>query len=137
MFLVQWHSRSGTKPSGGFKRSIRRSDKKLAWRGGTPTLSRIGEEKRVAAKGRGNTRKTKLFQTKHASIIDPKTKKTMRAEILAVTENPANRQFTRQNIITKGAKIKVSLEDREAIAIVTSRPGQHGTVQAVITEEKP
>lgn len=80
--------------------------------------------------------KTKLLQAKTASVIDPKTKKAINAEILSVAENPANRQFTRQNIITKGAKIRVSIDGKEAIALVTSRPGQNGTVQAVLQQNR-
>lgn len=130
--MVQWHSKSKRNASGGRRTSIRRSDKKLAWRGGNPSHTKTGKDKTTIVMGRGRTTKTKLLQAKQATIVDPRTKKTAKAEIIAVAENPANRQFTRQNIITKGATIKVSIGGKEAIAKVTSRPGQSGTVHAVL-----
>jgi small subunit ribosomal protein S8e len=47
-------------------------------------------------------------------------------------ENPANRNFARMNILTKGAIV-----DTEVGSIrITSRPGQHGLVNAVLLEKK-
>ena len=45
-----------------------------------------------------------------------------------VGDNPANRDFARRKIITKGAIIKT----KRGNARVTSRPGQNGTVDAVL-----
>lgn len=58
----------------------------------------------------------------------------MKAELITVKVNHANRQFTRENILTKGALIKVKIGTDEKFAIVTSRPGQNGTVQGILTE---
>ncbi len=132
--MVQWHLRSAAKPSGGFRATVRARDKRLAAKGGNPALTKIGEEKKRVEEGRGATTKTKLLAGKTATVVSKKTKKIVKAEIVGVAENPANRQFTRQNIITKGAKIKVKIDGRETTAIVTSRPGQSGTVQAVLQE---
>ncbi|RLF79472.1 30S ribosomal protein S8e, partial [Thermococci archaeon] len=44
---------------------------------------------------------------------------------------PANRQYVRRNIITKGAIIQTEIGK----AIVTSRPGQDGVVNAVLIKE--
>lgn len=131
--MVQWHLRSATKPSGGHKGSIRASDKRLSQKGGNPANTKIGKEKKTVSVTTGNNTKTKLLQASTAIIVDA-SKKPAKAEIIAVMENPANTQFARQNIITKGAKIKILLNGKEAMAKVTSRPGQAGAVHAVLLE---
>ena len=55
---------------------------------------------------------------------------------MSVHQNDANRLFTRRNIITKGALIRVKLDGSERIAKVSSRPGQDGAVNAILVEEK-
>lgn len=55
-----------------------------------------------------------------------------KAKILTVSANPADNQFVRRNIITKGAIIDTDLGK----ARVTSRPGQNGIINAILTEEK-
>ena len=59
-------------------------------------------------------------------------KETKRAKILSVIENYANPHLTRQNVITKGCIIETELGK----ARVTSRPGQHGIINAVLLGEK-
>ena len=44
--------------------------------------------------------------------------------LLGVKENPSNRHFVRRNIVTKGCIVDTELGE----AIVTSRPGQVGTL---------
>jgi len=57
---------------------------------------------------------------------------TKRAKILSVIENKANPNLVRQNIITKGCIIETEIGK----ARVTSRPGQHGIINAVLIEDK-
>jgi small subunit ribosomal protein S8e len=45
---------------------------------------------------------------------------------MAVKSNPANPFFARRNITTKGAVVETEIGD----AVVTSRPGQDGLVNA-------
>ncbi len=47
-----------------------------------------------------------------------------------MVENPANPNYVQRNIITKGAIIKTSAGN----AKVTSRPGQDGTINAVLVK---
>jgi len=89
-------------------------------------------DKRKVKTGRGSAVKVKQKTAKTASITIPGEKKAVKGEILSVEENKANRLFTRRNIITKGATIKVKVAGKEEKAKVTSRPGQHGVVQAVL-----
>jgi len=44
--------------------------------------------------------------------------------------NPSNRDYDRKGIITKGAIIETEL----GLAVVTSRPGQEGVINALLTE---
>jgi small subunit ribosomal protein S8e len=55
---------------------------------------------------------------------------TIEAEIENVVENPANTNYARRNIVTKGAIVETS----EGRARVTSRPGQSGQVNAVLLD---
>lgn len=133
--MTEWHLSSKRKPSGAIRYSNRRSDKRLAWKGGEFSKTGIAEkEKRKTVKTAGGNKKVKAQKAKFASVTNPKTKKTIKAEILSVAENNANRQFTRQNIITKNAIIRIKIEGKEEKAKVTSRPGQSGTVQAILLE---
>jgi len=134
--VTQWHTKSNRNKTGGKRHSKKRSDKVLAWKGGDPAETIVGEnDKRRALNKRGSTIKVKQKQAKHATVTIPGTKKTVKAEILDVEENKANRLYTRRNIVTKGAIIKVKLEGKEQVAKVTSRPGQNGVVQAVLEEK--
>jgi small subunit ribosomal protein S8e len=66
--------------------------------------------------------------SKIAFIVDPKTGKTTQTEILTVIDNAANLNYIRRNIINKGAII----ETKMGKARITSRPGQCGTINAVL-----
>ena len=57
--------------------------------------------------------------------------KTSIADIETVELNGANRNYVRRNIITKGAIIQTTLGK----AKVTNRPGQDGSINAVLVAE--
>jgi small subunit ribosomal protein S8e len=124
--MVVTHRRSLRSPRGGRIRSAR--SKRLFEKGSEPTLTKVGETKKGTVRGRGTTKKAKVYTTDIANVLDPKTKKYSKAKIKAVLENPANRHFIRRNIMTKGAVI----DTEKGKAKITSRPGQDGTVNAVL-----
>lgn len=136
--MTQWHMKSRKKKSGGTRKSLRRSDKRLAWRGGNPAETTIAAEKdaivRNLEKGLGNTSKVKVKAEKFVLAANPSTKKHEKLEILAVVENKADRQFARRNIITKGAVLKAKHGAKEVFVRVSSRPGQSGIVSGVILD---
>jgi small subunit ribosomal protein S8e len=66
--------------------------------------------------------------TNIAYVIDPKNNQTTKTEVISVVENRANIHYVRRNIINKGAIIETKLGN----AKVTSRPGQYGSVNAVL-----
>lgn len=92
-------------------------------------MTRVGsaERKRTLQTKGGNT-KQRLFETQTVNLWDSKKKAHIKATIKAVQDNAANKNFVRRNIITKGSII----ETDKGAARVTNRPGQHGTVEAVL-----
>ena len=124
MVLTQY--RSKRKATGGlYKRS---RSKRLHEIGRSPSLTKIDEKRLKKVRTRGGNQKFRLLQTNVANLLDQKTKKYTKAKILNVVESKASRHFVRRNIITKGAVI----ETDKGKAKVTSRPGQDGTVNAVL-----
>jgi len=89
-------------------------------------------EERTPIRVRGGKMKIRLRKVAYAIVSDPKTGKSVKARILRVTATPANREYARRQIIVKGSIIETS----EGRARVTSRPGQHGIVNAVLLYEE-
>jgi len=58
--------------------------------------------------------------------------KTVKSKINRVKRSPANRDYERRGVITKGAV----LDTEAGEAIVTSRPTADGVVNAVLTSKK-
>ena len=91
-------------------------------------LTTIGTNKLKVIRTKGNNRKTRVKTTNIVYILDPKSQKTTKTEITTVKENSANIHYVRRNIINKGAIIETKIGK----AKVTSRPGQSGTINAVL-----
>jgi len=126
--------KSKRKPSGGLRHSLKRRDKVLTQFAGKPTLTTLSEtERRKIVRGKGANKKVKLELARFANVIS--NGKNIKAEIKTVKENPANREFARRNIITKGALISVEVNGETKLARVTSRPGQSGVVNCVLVDE--
>lgn len=92
----------------------------------------LGEPKKKVERGRGGNSKIKILSDKHACITDSKNGKTEKVEIIRVVENPANIDYDRRGVITKGAII----ETTKGLARVTSRPGQNGVINAILIGEE-
>jgi small subunit ribosomal protein S8e len=67
-----------------------------------------------------------------ANVSDPSTGKTEKVEIVRVVRNPANVDYNRRGVITKGTIIETPL----GTARITSRPGQDGIVNAILTPKE-
>ena len=126
-----WHGDLRKKKlSGGRKRAYRR--KRKFEEGRFPAETILGEPKKKIVRGRGGTMKIKALSDKHVCVTDPKSGKTEKVEIMRVVKNPTNIDYDRRGVITKGAVIETSL----GLARVTSRPGQHGIINAVLISEE-
>ncbi len=120
------HGRSTRKRTGGRRRPVRGRRKHEI--GSEPTETTVGDLTLKTVAARGNEEKTRALRTNVATVADGG--ETMQATITDVVENPANPNYARRNIITKGAIIQTDAGQ----ARVTSRPGQSGQVNAVLIE---
>lgn len=124
---MKFQGRSTTKPSGGRRRRIHKKRKHELGR--EPAETDIGESRFRIIDARGGEEKIRALST---DVVNLSTgEETVQTEIQNVVENPANPNYVRRNIVTKGAVI----ETPEGRARVTSRPGQTGQVSAVLVEE--
>ncbi|MDY6778497.1 MAG: 30S ribosomal protein S8e [Candidatus Nanohaloarchaea archaeon] len=126
--MPEYHGDSQRKKTGGRKR--RNSKMKKRNLGGEFAATTVNEAKTKERDSRGSTSKVQVSQTETVSVSMPDGE-TVEAEIEAVRDNPANPDFVRRDIITKGTVLETS----EGTARVTSRPGQDGTVNAELVEE--
>jgi len=124
--MAIWQGRSLKKPSGG--RIILARKKRKRELGREPAFTRVVEDKeeRKIIRTYGGNRKVRLVKALYANVFE--NGKGKKVKIISVVDNPANRQYVRRNIITKGAIIQTEIGK----AIVTSRPGQDGVVNAVL-----
>jgi len=93
-----------------------------------PNEAIIGEQITITRKVRGKNVKTAIKTINSVNLaIDSKIK---RVKIIKVLENATNNDYQRRGIISKGA----ILETEEGKCRVVSRPGQHGTVNAILVK---
>jgi len=93
-----------------------------------PNEAVIGKQITITRKVRGKNVKTAIKTIDSVNLaIDSKIK---RVKIIKVLENSTNNDYKRRGIISKGA----ILETEEGKCRVVSRPGQHGTVNAILVK---
>jgi len=127
--MALWHLRSKKKPSGGTLKANKK--KKRTQRGSEFLETKIGKRKPKSARTRGGSKKLKLLSVQNINVAEGKGKaKTVK--VISVEENQANPHYVRRNIITKGAVVKTEIGSVR----VTSRPGQHGTLNGVLIGKK-
>ncbi len=131
LVLLAWHSDLHKRKLTGARRKIPRGKRKFE-QGGPAVQTKLGENYRVIARVRGGNHKVRVFATGVVQVSDLKTGKTRSMKILRVLENPANVDYNRRRIITKGALVDTEI----GTARVTSKPGQDGVVNAVLLEPK-
>jgi small subunit ribosomal protein S8e len=103
--------------------------KRLCELGSSPTLTKLADSKRKSFRVLGGNVKTRLLA---GNILNLRKKDGTytQAKILTVANNPANSHFVVRNILTKGAIVKTDLGN----ARITNRPGQEGTINAVLVD---
>ncbi len=128
-FGVQLHSRSHTKAAGNGKRRIKSRDKRRSEIGSYFSATKMSEENAYRAHRRRGGRLTMVL--KSASYANLLTKQGYKkVKIKGVLESKDNRNFARQNIITKGTIINTEFGKAQ----VTNRPGREGSVNALLLE---
>jgi small subunit ribosomal protein S8e len=127
--MGKWQGISKRKRTGGRLKPARKKRKYEI--GAEQQDTMIGKQRKKFARTRGNNQKVRILGADKACVYNPKTKETKQLKIISVIENPSNPHYVQRNILTKGAIIQTDLGK----ARVTSRPGQHGTINAVLINE--
>lgn len=87
----------------------------------------LGKTQNYQRRTRGGSLKTSLRSAEFVNLLDS-SGVTKKVKISRVLRNPANRDYERRGVITKGALIDTELGN----ARVTSRPAQDGVINAVL-----
>jgi small subunit ribosomal protein S8e len=93
-----------------------------------PNEAVAGKTLTTSRRTRGNNLKTALKSVETVNVIDPNSNKTSKLAILRVAKNPANKDYERRGVISKGALVETEV----GTVRVLSRPGQDGTVNAIL-----
>ncbi|MEN3047303.1 MAG: 30S ribosomal protein S8e [Candidatus Caldarchaeales archaeon] len=127
--MTVWHGDLHKRKKTGGKKGVHRKRRRYE-RGRDPLLPTVGEEERLVERARGGNTKVRVRHARYANVFDGS--KTVRAEILKVVQNPANPDFTRMGVLTRGALIDTPL----GVARVTSKPSADGVINAVLVQPK-
>ena len=118
--------KSKRKVSGGRYKSTQ--SKKKSELAGFPAMTKLSENQKVkSVRVIGGNKKLKILANNQINVTDKKGK-TSKTEMINVTENFANPNLVRRNILTKGTVVETKLGKVK----ITSRPGQEGAVNAVL-----
>ena len=127
---MAWHDRlTKRKKTGGKKRAFRTH--RVYEQGRQPVETLLGETQRKEVKGISRISKVKLVKADYVNVSNPETGTTERQKILDVVSNPAKADYNRRGVITKGTIIRTE----KGLAKIVSRPGQNGSLSAVVYEE--
>jgi len=125
---MQWQGRSVRKSTGGrYRPSCGKRRREI---GSAPADTHIGIDRRKISRTYGGNNKVRALRCEYAAISNVKTGETKKVKIEKVEENAANPNYVRRNLLTRGAIIRTEM----GRARVTSRPGQHGVINAVLIE---
>lgn len=128
MSLIKTRGKTKSSGSGAGYIAFRKSKSyELATR---PTMTKVGEQKVKTTRTRAGKTKRRLLDANKVNLYNPKTKKYSTETISTVLENPANSQYVRRNIISKGVIVQTS----KGKARITSKPGQTGFLNATLIE---
>ncbi|MBI4149650.1 30S ribosomal protein S8e [Candidatus Woesearchaeota archaeon] len=116
--------KSRLSPSGAFYRPLRK--KRKSELGRESLYPKLGSRKLKAERVLGGNLKWRLFSADTVNVV--KSGKAMALKIKNVVANPANPNFARRNILTKGAVV----ETEQGKVRITSRPGQDPVINGVL-----
>ncbi|MBR2254948.1 MAG: 30S ribosomal protein S8e [Candidatus Methanomethylophilaceae archaeon] len=124
--MALWQGKSKRKSTGG--RLVASQGKRKFEIGREKLYTRIGGQTLKEYRGAGGNVKIGMLSAEFANVVDKKTNKVVKTKILNVKSNPADPNYVQRNIINKGDTFTSELGD----AIVTSRPGEVGAINAVL-----
>jgi small subunit ribosomal protein S8e len=117
------------KPTGGRGRPSR--GRRAFERDGFAIEPLVGSGQSRPSRLRGGSTSVGVVFAEVANVSD-QAGKTSRSKILRVKRSPANRDYERRGVITRGAVIETEAGEAE----VTSKPTDDGVVNAVLTKKK-
>ncbi|MCL2712612.1 MAG: 30S ribosomal protein S8e [Methanomassiliicoccaceae archaeon] len=126
--MALWQGKSRRKPTGG--RLISNKSKRKFEIGTEKQFTKVGEQSLKRYRTTGGNTKIRMLSAEYANVLDKKTNKVTKVKILGVKINPADPNYVQRSLINRGATIRTDLGD----AVITSRPGQDGAVNAVLVE---
>ena len=129
--MAIWQGKPKRKPSGGRLRAARK--KRRFEIGREKQFTHLGKRKVKMYRVKGNNSKARLLMADVANVVDPKTQVIKKVKILTVKTNPSNPNYVQRNIMTKGATVMTELGE----AVITSRCGQDGVVNAILLSPAP
>ena len=124
--MALWQGTSNRKSTGG--RLVPNKGKRKFEIGREKQYTKLGKQSLKMYRTCGGNVKVGMLAAEFANVVDKKTNKVTRVKITNVKTNPADPNFVQRNILNKGATIETEIGD----SIVTSRPGQDGSVNAVL-----
>ena len=130
--MARWHGISRRKSSGGrLKRPSRYRGKRRTEIATEKQHSLIGKPNRKVYRKRSGLQTVRILADEVINDNDPSTGETKRATLESVLENPADANYVRRNIMTKGAVVQTDLGSVR----ITSRPGRAGVLNGVLLDE--
>ena len=126
--MALWQGKSNRKPTGG--RLVANKGKRKFEIGREKQFTKISAQSLKQYRGAGGSVKGSRLSAEYANVVDKKTNTVKKVKILTVKTNPADPNYVQRNIMNKGATITTEIGD----AVVTSRPGQDGAINAVLLE---
>jgi len=124
--MALWQGKSRRKPTGG--RRVPSASKRKFEIGREKQYTKLGAQSLKQYRGAGGNVKVGMLAAEFANVVDKKTNTVKKVKIINVKANPADPNYIQRNILNKGATIETEIGD----AIVTSRPGQDGAVNAIL-----
>lgn len=125
--MAIWHKRSSKKKTGGKTRRYRKSKKHQL--GSEFSEPEKGEKRIEKRRTRGGNKKNVVKRAEKINLaVDGEVEQV---EIESVEDNPANPNYVRRSLLTKGTIV----ETPEGKARITSRPGQEGVVNGKLVQE--
>ena len=129
--MAHWHGISRRKPTGGrLKRPNRYRGKRRTEIASEKQSTMIGDSNRKIYRKRSGSQTVRVLYDNQVNVADKKTGKVVKATLHSVSDNAADPNFVRRNILTKGAVVETDMGKVR----ITSRPGSHGVINGVLLE---
>lgn len=129
--MAHWHGISRRKATGGrLKRPNRYRGKRRTEIASEKQSTMIGDSNRKLYRKRSGSQTVRVLYDNQINVADQKTGKVVKATLQSVSENSADPNYVRRNIMTKGAVVETDMGKVR----ITSRPGSHGVINGVLIE---